>query len=494
MKFFIAQLATETNTFAPSPTGWGGFKDLGIFRGNASSVEPLGAGHLLAELRRMAEADGHEVIESICAGAHPLGPTVRQVYETLRDQVLEDLVAAMPVGAVQLMLHGAMVAEGYEDCEGDLIARVRAIVGPKVPIGVELDLHCHFTELMREQADVIICFKEYPHIDAIDRARELYRIVMDTAAGLVRPTTGVADCRMVGLWHTTREPMVSFVKRMQSLEGKDGILSVSFGHGFAWGDVPESGAKVWVVTDADQAGADAVAAVLAAELWTMRDAAKPQHMDLDAALARAEAIASGPIILADIADNPGGGAAGDSTFILRRIIELGVKDYAIGCFWDPGAVQICKDAGEGANIDLRLGGKCGPGSGDPLDLRVTVKKVLEVHAQTAWGMSVSLGTSVWLQAAEGRGDIVATALRCQIYGRDAFTGLGIDLEAKKLVIVKSAQHFHSDFAPIAKDVIYVSTPGVVAWDFANIPYRRRDLNYWPRVENPFGMSDPRRSL
>lgn len=485
MKYFIAQFATETNTFAPSPTGWGGYRELGIYRGNASTLAPLGAGMLLAELRRIAEADGHEVIESICASAHPLGPTARNVYETLRDQILEDLATAMPVGAVQLALHGAMVAEGYDDCEGDLLARIRALVGSKTPIGVELDLHCHFTKLMREQADVIICFKEYPHIDAIDRARELYRIVVDTAAGVVRPTTGVADCRMVGLWHTTREPMIGFVKRMQRLEGQDGILAVSFGHGFAWGDVPESGAKVWVVTDDDQVKANAIAAELAGEIWSMRDATKPQHVDMDGALTRAEAIDGGPIILADIADNPGGGAAGDSTFILRRIIERGVKNYAIGCLWDPGAVQICKDAGEGADINLRLGGKCGPGSGDPLDLRVTVKKVLAAHSQTAWGMSVPFGTGVWLRTADGTGDIVATAQRCQVYGRDAFTGLGVDLESKKLVIVKSAQHFFSAFAPIAKDVIYVSTPGVVAWDFATIPYRRRDLNFWPRVEDPF---------
>jgi microcystin degradation protein MlrC len=163
MKFFIAQLATETNTFAAAPTGRGGFEEYGIFRGDASSRAPTGTGGFMRFLRDTIEADGHEVAESICTLAQPAGRTVLRVYEELRDAILEDLRAAMPVDAVQLLLHGAMAAEGYDDCEGDLAARMREIVGPDVPIGLELDLHCHFTEVMRRSADVIIAFKEYPH-------------------------------------------------------------------------------------------------------------------------------------------------------------------------------------------------------------------------------------------------------------------------------------------------------------------------------------------
>ncbi|WP_174246526.1 M81 family metallopeptidase, partial [Burkholderia sp. L27(2015)] len=139
--------------------------------------------------------------------------------------------------------------DGYDDCEGDLVAHIRRIVGPDVIIGIELDLHCHYTELMHRSTDVIIAFKEYPHIDTEERGRELYRLLVDAASGRIRPVTAVFDCKMVGLWHTTREPMKSFVQRLQAVESQAGVLSVSLGHGFPWGDVPEAGARLWVVTD-----------------------------------------------------------------------------------------------------------------------------------------------------------------------------------------------------------------------------------------------------
>lgn len=357
MKFFIAQLATETNTFSPTPTGYGAFEECGIYRGDGSTKAPDSTGAVLHAFRALMEADGHEVAEGLCALAEPSGRTVRAVYEDLRDQLLADLRAAMPVDAVQLMLHGAMVADGYDDCEGDVLARVRAIVGPDIPVGAELDLHCHFTELMRTSADVLVAVKEYPHTDIAERARELYRILVDMHAGRVRPTTAVFDCRMVGTWQTTREPMAGFVRRMQSFEGRDGVLSVSLGHGFPWGDVADGGARLWVVTNDDPARAAALAEQLAHEFWALREQVGAPVMALDAALDQVVAQASGPLVLADMADNPGGGAPGDSTFVLRRILERGIGNVALGAFWDLGAIHICRDAGVGATLDLRVGGK-----------------------------------------------------------------------------------------------------------------------------------------
>jgi microcystin degradation protein MlrC len=424
------------------------------------------------------------VAESLCTLAQPAGRTVRHVYEELRDMVLDDLRAAMPVDAVQLLLHGAMAAEGYDDCEGDLVARMREIVGPDVPIGLELDLHCHFTELMRQSADVIIAFKEYPHTDTRDRAVELYKLVVDTAAGRVRPVTAVHDCKMMGLWHTTREPMRSFVTRMQEVEKQPGVLSVSLGHGFPWGDVPEAGAKLWVVTDNDPALAKRLAIELGREFWNLRNDIRPTTISVDRALDDALAMRGGrPVVLSDTADNPGGGAPGDSTFILRRLVDRGVGNAVVGAIWDLGAVQICKDAGVGATIALRVGGKCGPTSGQPVDLRVTVRAVVEDHTQSALGVRERLGPCVWVEAANGL-HLVLSSIRTQVYGTDAFTGLGITLEDKSLIVVKSSQHFHAQFAPLAQAVIYVSTPGTLTLDFADIPFELRDLNFWPRVENP----------
>jgi microcystin degradation protein MlrC len=483
LKLFVAQLDTETNTFAAVPTGLEGFEEYGIYRGDASLEAPETTGALMRFMRTLIEDDGNRMVESICAFAQPSGRTVRAVYERLRDQMLADLEAALPVDVVQLVLHGAMAADGYDDCEGDLLSRVRAIVGRDTPVGAELDLHCHFTELMRVSADVIVAFKEYPHVDGEARARELYRILVDTAQGRVRPTTAVFDCKMVGLWHTTDEPMRSFVGRMQSFEGREGVLSVSLGHGFPWGDVPESGTKLWVVTDNDPRKARVLAEQLGREFWDLREQTKPIAMGVDDAIDRALRATNGPVVLADVADNPGGGAPGDSTFILQRLVERNVGNVAMGTFWDLGAVHVCKSAGVGAVIDLRLGGKCGPSSGTPVDLRVKVRAVLPAHSQSGLGRRWPLGTAVWVEAEHGL-HLVLASVRDQVFGIDAFTGMGISLADKKLVIVKSTQHFYAQFAPIASEVVYVATPGAVSPDFANIQYRARSLNYWPRVPDP----------
>lgn len=483
MKIFSAFFATETNTSAVVPTGFADFERTGLFRGDASTRDPQGFGASQVELKRLAALDGHTIAESLTAHAHPAGITVRAVYERYRDWILEDLKAAMPVEAVVLVLHGAMVAEDYDDCEGDLIARVREVVGPHVPIGVELDLHCHVSPMMLAKADIIICYKEYPHTDTLERLGEVYRLVVRQALGEVRPVTAVSDLRMIGLWHTTREPMVSFVKRMQSFEGKDGILSVSLGHGFPWGDVADTGAKLWVVADGDRAKAQALADQLGEEFWELRGQTYTPPMSLDAAIDRMRSVQGGPLVFADVADNAGGGAMSDSTFILEAMLDAGITDSVIGSFWDLGAVALCQSAGVGARLNLRIGGKCGPLSGDPVDVAVTVKAIVENHGQSGLNFRWSLGTGVWVQTRGGI-DIMLNTHRSQIFDREAFEGLGIGLRGRRAIVVKSTQHFYASFAPIAQDVLYVGAPGSITQNFAEMSYRKRDNHFWPRVADP----------
>ncbi len=489
MKIFCGAIATETNTFAPAPTGLAAFGGEAMF--DPARTEAVGTldDPYTACLAELAAAEGHEIITGLNVFAQPSGATVRSAYERMRDHLLDQLRAAMPVDAVLLPLHGAMVADGYPDCEGDLITRVRAIVGPTVAIGVELDLHCHFTDLMREQADVIIAYKEYPHTDIIDRFRELWRLTLDTTLGKIRPITAVHDLRMVSFWHTTREPMMGFVQQMKDMEGRDGVLSVSFGHGFPYGDVADSGARIWVVSDANvdpgAVRAGALAQALGQQVWEMRDQTRPVVMSIDAAIDRMlELSAEKPVIMADGADNSGGGAASDSSFILARMIERGIGNVAIGPFWDLGAIAVCQEAGEGARIALRVGGKCGPASGDPVDLTVTVRAIHEDHVQTALGFVMKCGPSVLVSTDDGV-ELVLISYRQQAYATDLFTNLGVDLTAKRAIVVKSSQHFHAQFAPLGSEVLYVDSPGLIRNDFENLDYRHRSLNYWPRVADPW---------
>jgi microcystin degradation protein MlrC len=484
MKLFIAAYVTETNTWSPVPTGMNAFKVDKPFHRTGGSLQPLdGANGPLIVWRRRAEADGFEIVESISASTEPSGAIVTHVYEELRDLLLDDLRQAGRVDAVLLFLHGAMVAEGYDDCEGDVLKRVRAIVGPDVPVGVELDLHCHLTDDICGNALPVI-FKEYPHTDTLDRAEDLYTLVIDALQGRTRPVVALHDCRMVGMWRTPVEPTKGFVARMKALEGRDGIISVSFGHGFPWADVAEVGAKFVVIADGDRGRAQALAARLHREIWEMRDQTVTPHDTIDAAIDFALAAETGPVVLADVADNAGGGAPSDSTFVLRRLVERGVSDAAIGCFWDPVAVSFCAEAGVGATFDLRIGGKSGPVSGAPIDLRVTVRAIVENHTQRGLsGGRAQYGTSAWVEA--NGIHMILTSKRQQVFHPDAFTGTGCTLADKRIVVVKSMQHFYAGFAPIASAVRYVAAPGTVGADFVGLPYTKVTRPFWPRVADPF---------
>ena len=500
MKIFFANLATETNTFSPIPTGHAGFHAVGYHRRDGS-LAPAGHGNIAQiEWRRLCDRDGHTVVESICAFAQPAGTTLKHVYEALRDDLLADLRAAMtgpggPVDVVLMKMHGAMVAYGYDDCEGDTCAEIRKVVGPDAVIGLELDLHCHLTETMRTACDAIITYKEYPHVDVGARATELYDLCVATRQGRVKPAMAYYDCRMVSMWRTPVEPMKSFVAKMQALEGKNGVLSVSFGHGFPWGDVAEVGAKMIVITDNDMAKAEALAKELGEEIFRIRNETSPTHDTIDEAIDRALAAPAGskPIVFADVADNAGGGAPSDSTEILHRLVARGVGGAAIGCFWDPIAVSFCAEAGVGATFDLRIGGKCGVASGQPVDLRVTVMALSDHHTQGGLsGGRADLGAAAWVRAAmpDGGGiDIILNSNRSQVFHQDAFTGLGCTLADKRIVVVKSTQHFYAGFAPLAAEVRYVATKeGAIGPDFASIAFTKRTLPFWPRVADPFATN------
>lgn len=487
MKLFMAALDTETNTFAPLPTGAQAFAEGFVAHGDATSRPENYCSAQLYVWRRRAEALGWDIAESLCAYAEPGGITARHVYEAFRDEIITDLKRAMPVDVVLLALHGAMVADGYEDCEGDLLTAVRAIVGPDVPVGVELDLHCHLTPAMQEAATVLLTYKEYPHTDIPLRAEELFTLMADAAAGRTKPVMAVYDCRMIGMFRPTAQPLRGFIDQMIAHEGRDGILSLSFGHGFPWADVADVGAKIVAVADGDRDRAAAVARHYGEALFSLRKEIAPTYLTVDAALEVAVDLAGEtprrPVVIADVADNPGGGAPGDSTFFLQAVRARHIQRIMLGYFWDPIAVRFCMEAGVGAVLDLRVGGKCGAASGDPVDLRVTVMGLAEQVMQRFGEAPVAMGPSAWVRA-EGI-DLILCSLRTQSFHPEAMTALGLDYAGLRILVVKSSQHFHAGFAPIASEILYASSPGALTQDFAAIPYTRRSGRYWPRDEDPF---------
>ncbi|RPH41356.1 MAG: M81 family peptidase [Burkholderiales bacterium] len=489
-RIFTACLGTETNSFSPIPTGLSVFEGAMLVRGGAHGERPSLFAVPLVLWRERARALGWTVIEGLAAFATPAGDTTRAVHEALRDEILDDLRAAMPVDAVMLNLHGAMIADGYPDAEGDLLAQVRELVGPDVPIAAELDLHCHLTELKVASADILVIFKEYPHVDVAERAAEVFDLLQATLEGRIRPVMALHDCAMLGIYPTTAEPMVSIVAGMRAAEREPGVLSVSLAHGFPWGDTPEVGTRTLVVADGDRALARRRAAALAEEVWAARDRIVPPFFSIDAAIDHVLDAPPGerPFVLADTADNPGIGAAGDSTFLLRRLIERQVWGAALSPLWDPIATQLAFDAGVGATLDMRLGGKLGRGSGDPLDVSVMVVQLTPEGWQPFGGAMAPLGRMAWLRIGgpdDARAiDVVVNDYRVQSFHPDCFSAAGIDPLTPRLLVAKSTQHFHAGFAPIAREILYVSAPGSGSMDMAVLPHRRVTRPLWPRVAQP----------
>ena len=489
-RIFTACLGTETNSFSPIPTGLSVFEGAMLVRGGQHGATPSLFAVPLVLWRERAHALGWTVVESLAAFATPAGNTTRALFEALRDEILADLQAALPVSAVMLNLHGAMIADGYLDAEGDLLQRVRALVGPGVPVVAELDLHCHLTQLKVASADLLVIYKEYPHVDVAERAAEVFDLLQALLAGRVRPVMALHDCAMLGIFPTTAEPMTGLVARMKAMEREPGVLSVSLAHGFPWGDTPEVGTRALVVTDGDRPLAERLATELGEAVWTLRERLSPPFMTIDEAIDRvlAHPPDGRPFVLADTADNPGIGAAGDSTFVLRRLIERGVGGFALSPLWDPIATGLAFDAGVGARLAMRIGGKLGPASGTPLDVAVQVMSLMPAGRQPFGGTMAPLGRMAWLRIGGPDDatalDVVINDHRIQTFHPDCFAGVGIDPLRPRALVVKSTQHFHAGFAPIAREILYVSAPGSGAMDMRALQFQQVSRPLWPRVAEP----------
>lgn len=480
MKVFTAGLGTESNTFSPLHIGLDSFKEAYLYGPYEHPDKLTEVSAPLHVLRRRREQRGWTVVEGTYAFALPGGRVSDAVHKHLTDEILAQLADALPVDFVALSLHGAMASMVCDDCEGDLLARVRTLVGPGVPVGAEIDPHANLSAAMVRAADVIIAMKEYPHTDFLERAEELVLILERAVRGEIAPVSAVHDCRTIGRFHTLRQPVRGLVDRLVELESAvPSLLSVSLIHGFPWADVPDMGAKVLAVTDGDPVLAETVAAGVGAEVEAIRASAYEPPVPIAAALTDALARPRGPVVLADVADNPGGGATGDSTIMLRALLACGAS-ACLGPLWDPLAVSLASAAGVGARIALRVGGKADPAGAPPLDLDCEVTAVSASAWQSWAGTRMSLGAACAVRV--GGVDIVLSSLRDQAYSPDLFSNLGIDPATRRLVVVKSAQHFVDGFRGLTDQMILAGGGGLLETDFRRIPYRQIPRPMWPLDE------------
>jgi microcystin degradation protein MlrC len=274
--------------------------------------------------------------------------------------------------------------------------------------------------------------------------------------------------------------MRGFVDRTAAMEGKDGVLSVSIGHCFPYADVPELTGRILVITDNDKTKADRLASEIGREFVAMRGRTAPDYLDCDAGISAALGFNGSPVVMADPADNAGGGAPSDNTTILLRLMARNVDNATLGPLWDPIAVRLCFDAGPGASFPLRFGGKIGPASGQPIDATVTVVGLKRDCWQSFGPTQVPLGDCAAIKV--GGVEVVLISNRTQALGLELFRNLGIEPTERKLLVVKSTNHFMAAFGPIAQKVIYVDSDGPLSRDYRAIGYTKVLRPIWPLDE------------
>lgn len=485
MRVFCASVATECNTFSPLRADFTDFAQSFYAAPGEHPETPTLCSAVFPALRRRAAAGEIDLIEGTATWAEPGGIVNAPTWDRLRNEVLDQLRAALPVEAVVLGLHGAMIATNCVDCEGVLIEAVREIVGPEVTIGVSFDPHSHLSAKRTENADIITVFKEFPHTDFVETGEACVDLTLRAARGEIAPVMSVFDVRLMDVLPTSRDPMRGFVDRLKALEDAGEALSISVIHGFMAGDSPDLGAKVIVITDNDQTKADHLSQTLGMELYSFRGKARPEFLTAREALQRAAAMPDGPVVIADVWDNPGGGVAGDSTIMLREAMAQGLRDIAFGTIWDPMAVRLCHAAGEGARLTLRFGGKTSHSAGDPVDAEVLVKRVQRDAVQSFGTSVVPLGDCAVIET-QGI-EIVLNSNRAQAFSPDLFTRLGIDAAARKILVVKSTNHFHGAFAPMAADILYAAVDGPYPNNPRTNTYTRLTRPLWPIVDNPHDL-------
>ena len=483
-RVFLGSIATETNTFSPLRTDILDFKESFYASPGQHPKTPTLCSAIYPAARARADELNWQIIEGTASWAEPGGIVNQQTWEFLRDQLVNELKAAMPVDIVLLGLHGAMVSQDCLDCEGELVSAVREIVGPSAIIGATFDPHSHLSELRTKNLNLITVFKEFPHTDFVQVAEVLVELTHLASLGKVKPVISTFDCKMIEVLPTSREPMRSFIDKIKLLETQKNILSISVIHGFMAGDVPDLGSRILVITDNAKSEGDRLAAELGFELFSMRGKTRPEFLTAKVAFDTAEVSTASTVVIADVWDNPGGGVPGDSTILLREMLKRGIKDAALATIWDPIAVRTCFSAGVGATFRLRFGAKLSEFAGEPLDADVIVRQTMREAVQSFGQSVVPLGDAVWIEV--GGIDVILNSVRSQVFNPDAFSNFGIDLKKKKIMVVKSTNHFYDAFSRISDDILYAAVDGPYPSQPETNAYQNMMRKIWPRVENPHG--------
>lgn len=477
-----AELKHETNTFCNLPTTQASFSERGILLGQDAIAARREHNTELAGFMDVAAVHGWNSVHVLSADAPPGGPVTRAAFDDLVDPIVAAALAHRgQLHGILLGLHGAMVADFCDDGEGEILRRLRAQVGPDLPIAITLDPHANVSRTMCDLADIIVSYKTYPHTDMRVTAQHAASILQRTMQGEIRPLTLLLARPMleeVDGGRTDSGPMVQRIARARAYEQLPDVFAVSVNGGFASADITEIGPTVLVTAQGDMATHARFATTLADDIWAGRMVAQNHyHTPEDAATICKQHAArhKRPIVVADYADNPGAGAYGDSTALLAALLAAGVSDACFGTIADPQTVQQLRGHAPGDQVQIQLGGKSNPQfGGPPLALLCTLVSLSDGDyvgsGAIIGGLARTWGPSAVIRVSGI--DILVVSLRSQVLDLEQFRVFGIDPQSKRVVAVKSMQHFRAAFEPIADRVIVCDSGALCTLNYALLPYAR----------------------
>jgi len=477
-RVLTADLSHETHTFNIYNADLQAFKNGYLLIGDDAIAARGDANTELAGFLDVGRIHGWQIDHVLSASAGPCGRVTRVAFEWFCDRIISVLKSAHYDG-VLLGLHGAMVPDFCEDGEGELLKRIRASLDQPTPIAMTLDPHANVSQQMCSHADIIVSMKTYPHIDMREIARQAGQILQRTMAGEITPRTICISRPMleeVNGGRTDIGPMIERLAAARHYEERDDVFAVSVNAGFASSDITDAGPSVLVTGQGDFAAHAAFAENIADDIWNRRFEPLNDYLSVEAAAAQAVDYdaGDGPLVIADYADNPGGGGYGDSTELLRALLDAGVTDACFGPMVDSEAASILHESQIGEQVTITLGGKTDVRfGGGPLTLEGELITLSDGHyigdGAIIGGLAGSFGSSAVIRV-DGI-DILVVSNSKQMLDLQQFKAFGIDPASKRVVALKSMQHFRAAFEPIAGEVIVCDSGALCTLQYERLPYQ-----------------------
>ena len=484
MRIAIGGFFHESNTFCRPLTTLADYERTRLYDGDEMIAPLRNTDTEIGGFLHGAEELGFTAVPTYYAWAWPAGPLSDECFRTILDRLKERLTAACAGGDVDgvlLQLHGAMVTESEDDPDGVILAEARSCLPPGVPLVVTFDFHANLSPLMVSSCHALLGYNTYPHVDLHDVGFEAARLLVRMVREDLRPVMALVKPPLMP--HTVKQrtadgPMAHLMAMAREVEREEGVLRVSVAGGFAYADVPRMGMGVLAIAEGSEELAADVAHHIGDEAWALREeftAALPPPVE---AVRQAVTAPRGPVVLADLADNVGGGSPGDGTVLLRELLRQGA-DGALVLLADPEAVSHAVAAGVRETITVRVGGKVDGRHGEPVEVTGRVRTIGDGVFRNLGPMRDGLvddqGRTAVLDC--GGVTLVLTERKLAMWNLEQLRSVGIEPTRQKIIVVKGAVAHRAAYGPIAAEMIEVETPGCCAGDVRQFTYEhiRRPL-------------------